>query len=111
MLEVMVVMVVMIENNLQFAIAKNSNPLSAFTVVTNLMYDLPPECPPQQVGVSTQTLIVHISLYNEVPTIHIDEDGHIFKRNVPKFQGAHLMTKIKHSLVVEVVEISCDLEK
>lgn len=35
-------MVVMIDNNLHFVVAKNSNPLSGFTVVTNPMYDIPP---------------------------------------------------------------------
>lgn len=45
------------------------------------------------------------------PNVHIEEEGPHFIRNVPDSQGAHMMTKMEHSQVVEVAEIGRDLKK
>lgn len=49
----------MSKNNLQHAITENVDPASGFTMVTNLMYGLPPNYPPPQVGclLSKETLM------------------------------------------------------
>lgn len=42
------------KNNLHHVVAENVGPTLDFTVVTNPMYDIPPEYPPTQVDVPTQ---------------------------------------------------------
>lgn len=102
-------------SNLHHIVTKNVGPPPGLTVMTNPTYDLPPDYAPQQVP--TQLQPVHIPISNEVsmgqnnPFVHIDEEGPHFTRNVPKFQNARVMTRMEHYQAVEVTEIDHDLKK
>lgn len=71
-------------SNLQHVVTKNIGPPSGFTVVTNLMYDLPPDHALQQVPTEPQN--VYIQLSNELTIMRKNPNNHI-DEGVPNLQG------------------------
>lgn len=55
----------LMKNNFQHAVTENVDPTPGFTLVTNPMYDSPP-----QVNNPIQRQSVHNIVYDKIPTVH-----------------------------------------